>query len=282
VPNAGQHPAPDPSGEALLSTGPLCRRAEDLRLLVDILRGPAEECASCVAMPFGDPSEVRIDELVVLDIPDDGVTPVHRSLRLAQHQVAEALRTAGADVQPVRLPALKHGIEIWSAMMSEGNAKTFAEVLGEGDAIPVGRELFRWAFGRSAHTIPALGLAVLEKLTDAMPGRVAKMRAVGEELREELTERLGEHGVMLYPTYAEPAPKHGMPLLPPTRWAYTALLNAMEVPATQIPLGLDARGVPVGLQVAGAHGNDHLTIAVALELERRFGGWVPPRRLRTA
>jgi fatty acid amide hydrolase 2 len=280
VPNAGQHPAPDPSGEALLSTGPLCRRAEDLRLLVDILRGPADECASCRSMPFGDPSEVRIGELVVLDVPDDGVTPVHPALRAAQHKVADSLREAGADVRPVRLPALKHGIEIWSAMMSDGNTeKTFAQVLGEGDAIPVGRELFRWAFGRSDHTIPALGLAVLERIQGAMPRRVAKMRAIGVELREELTERLGESGVMLYPTYAEPAPRHGMPLLPPTRWAYTALLNAMEVPATQVPLGLDPRGVPIGLQVAAAHGNDHQTIAVALELERRFGGWVPPRRL---
>jgi len=280
VPNAGQHPAPDEGGEALLSTGPLCRRAEDLPLLVDILRGPAPECPSARPMPFGDPREVRLGELVVLDVPDDGVTPVHRSLREAQGKVADALRHAGADVRRLHLPVLKHGIEIWSAMMSDGNsAKTFAEVLGEGEAIPVGRELFRWFFGRSDHTMPALGLAVLERVQGAMPGRVAKMRAVGEELREELTERLGDGGVMLYPTYAEPAPRHGVPMLPPTRWAYTALLNAMEVPATQVPLGLGARGVPLGLQIAGAHGNDHLTMAVAFGLERRFGGWVPPRRL---
>jgi len=283
IPNAGQHPAPDEGGQPLLSTGPLCRRAEDLALLVDILRGPAEECASCRDMPFGDPGAVRIEDLVVLDVPDDGVTPVHPALRAAQAKVADALRAAGADVRRVQLPALKHGIEIWSAAMSEGNVgHSFSEILGEGEAIPVTRELFLWAFGRSDHTIPALGLAVLEKVADAMPGRVTEMRALGKELREELEERLGESGVLLYPTYAEPAPKHGMPLLPPTRWAYTALLNAMEVPSTQIPLGLDPRGVPLGLQVAAAHGGDDRTIAVALELERRFGGWVLPRRLRSA
>jgi hypothetical protein len=31
------------------------------------------------------------------------------------------------------------------------------------------------------------------------------------------------------------------------------------------------------VQIAATHGNDHLTIAVALELERALGGCVPPR-----
>ena len=276
VPNAGQHPAPDEAGQRLLSTGPLCRRAEDLALLVDILRGPDPSCGAARPMELADPAEVRVRDLVVLDVPDDGTTPVHPSLRRAQARAAEALRAAGAELRPTRLPALRHGIEIWSAMMSEGNQKSFAAVLGEGEPIPVGRELLRWMVGRSDHTIPALGLAVLERVADALPGRVEQMRQVGEELQGELAERLGPNGVLLYPSYAEPAPRHGMPLLPPTRWAYTALLNAMEMPVTQVPLGFDAAGLPLGAQVAAAHGQDHLTIAVALELERRFGGWVAP------
>ena len=35
-------------------------------------------------------------------------------------------------------------------------------------------------------------------------------------------------------------------------------------------------GLPLGVQVGAARGQDHLSIAVALELERAFGGWVPP------
>jgi len=48
---------------------------------------------------------------------------------------------------------------------------------------------------------------------------------------------------------------------------------------TQVPLGLNREGLPLGVQVAGPHGRDHLTIAVALELEKEFGGWVPPAGL---
>ncbi len=31
-----------------------------------------------------------------------------------------------------------------------------------------------------------------------------------------------------------------------------------------------------GVQLIGAHGQDHVTIALALMLEKQFGGWVPP------
>ena len=53
--------------------------------------------------------------------------------------------------------------------------------------------------------------------------------------------------------------------------------NLAGVPVTQVPLGLSPSGLPLGVQVAAGQGDDHLTIAAALELERAFGGWVPPR-----
>ena len=61
-------------------------------------------------------------------------------------------------------------------------------------------------------------------------------------------------------------------------WVITAsaVFNLLGLPVTQVPLGLNRRGLPLGVQVAAADGNDHLTIAAALELERRFGGWVSP------
>jgi fatty acid amide hydrolase 2 len=52
--------------------------------------------------------------------------------------------------------------------------------------------------------------------------------------------------------------------------------NLAGVPVTQVPLGLDRRGLPLGVQVAAGHARDDLAIAVALELEHVFGGWVPP------
>ncbi len=82
----------------------------------------------------------------------------------------------------------------------------------------------------------------------------------------------------MYPSYPVVAPRHGRPLLMPFHWVYTGIINVMELPSTQVPLGLNAEGLPLGVQVVGLHGHDHVTIRVAQELERAFGGWVPPAR----
>lgn len=74
-----------------------------------------------------------------------------------------------------------------------------------------------------------------------------------------------------------------------------AIFNIFGFPITQVPLGLGSWGVPLGVQVyrlivnyfqasnnfcfnkvIGNLHNDHLTLAVAAELEREFGGWVSP------
>ena len=122
-------------------------------------------------------------------------------------------------------------------------------------------------------------LAVLEGLTDLMPARTAKMVAEGHALRAELDTLLTDDTVLLYPPYATTAPRHDVPLMWPFLWVYTAVLNVMQLPVTQVPLGLDTKCLPLGLQVGGGHGQDHLTMSVAMELERAFGGWVRPPRL---
>lgn len=40
-------------------------------------------------------------------------------------------------------------------------------------------------------------------------------------------------------------------------------------------MGLNSEGLPIGIQVVGNINQDRLTLAVALELEKAFGGWVP-------
>jgi len=59
-------------------------------------------------------------------------------------------------------------------------------------------------------------------------------------------------------------------------FAYLAIFNVLELPSTQVPLGLGQQGLPLGVQVVSTHGQDHVTIAVAQALEADLGGWTPP------
>ena len=57
---------------------------------------------------------------------------------------------------------------------------------------------------------------------------------------------------------------------------YAAIFNVLHMPATQCPTGMNVLGMPLGVQVVGARGRDVVTIAVACQLEKLLGGWVPP------
>ena len=101
------------------------------------------------------------------------------------------------------------------------------------------------------------------------------MIALGQALAEELAQILGDDGVLLYPSYTRAAPKHHYALLTPVDFVCTAIFNVLKNPATQVPLGFDEKGLPLGLQVVGGPGYDHLCVAAAEAIETDHGGWTP-------
>jgi fatty acid amide hydrolase 2 len=276
VPNTGQFPTSTGGALRFLSTGPIARRAEDLLPLLRILAGPDGVDPACEARTLGDPDEVDVRDLVVLDVPDNGRLSVSRDVRRAQERCAALLARRGAKVRVERIDALRHSAEIWGAMLGSAEEVTFRELMANGAPFSPGLELLRWTVGRSHHTLPALALALIEGVTKLRPADTARFVAMGRALRRELDGLLDERAVLLFPTYPTVAPKHGAALLFPVKWMYAAIFNVMELPVTAVPLGLDAHGVPLGVQVVGAHGCDHVTIAVAKAIERETGGWVPP------
>ncbi|MEA2433155.1 MAG: fatty acid amide hydrolase 2 [Actinomycetota bacterium] len=278
VPGTGQVPLSENDALRYLCTGPIARRAEDLMPLLRILAGPDGIDSGSREFELGDPDSVDLSSVTVLDVRGNGFLRVSSALKESQGRVADALAAKGAVVRRLRIDALKRSLEIWSALMQTAADTTFSELLGDGSKIPAGRELLKWGVGKSDHTFPAIALALLEKGVDLMPNRTARFVKMGHELRDELAETIGPNGVLLYPPYTMVAPRHNVPLFPPINWIYTAIFNVAELPVTQVPLGLTEKGLPLGIQVAAAPGNDHLTIAVAQVLEETFGGWVPPQR----
>jgi len=277
VPSTGQFPTSYGRLWRYAVTGPLCRRAEDLYPLLRAMMGPdGVDLSFSTPVTLRDPATVDLRSLLVLDVAPLAFPSVAPSLIEAQGRAAEALARAGATVQKAHFPEMDDAIELWASALAAEGGPSFAELLGQGTAIETLPELGRWLLGRSPFTLPALGLAGIEKLAKSSPARVARFVDSGRRLRRQLDALLGDRGVILFPSHTRPAPRHVTPLLPPVQWIYTGLLNVLEFAVTQVPLGLDARGLPLGVQVGSSWGNDHLTLAAALELERAFGGWVPP------
>jgi len=271
VPNTGQMPEPQGAMNRNCVTGPISRRASDLWPLMRVLAGADGKDPECHGQLPGDPERIDLARLPVTSIVDDGRHRVSSDLRTAQSRAAEWLGAQGSGLRQIQPRALRYAFEIWSTLMQEAEPEAFAAQLGEGRRIRVGRELLKWTVRRSPHTLPALALAGTEMLP--MPRK--RFLRMAESLRAELLDAIGD-GVLLYPPYSSPAPRHNLPMLRVFHFAYCGLFNVLGFPSTAVPLGLNARGLPLGTQVIAAPGRDHVCVAVAEALEREFGGWVPP------
>jgi fatty acid amide hydrolase 2 len=199
--------------------------------------------------------------------------------------VLESLQARGMVAEARRFGALKKQFDIWSATIGEEREVPFGRILGDGKRTYPGLEMLKWAVGASNHTWMSIVTALVDPVPDLLPGMRKKLLAMRDELRAQMLDAMGDDGVMLYPTYVTTAPKHYLPAWQAQRlhmpFAYQGVINALDFPATQVPLGLDRHGLPLGVQVISKPGNDHVTIAVAEELERAFGGWVPPFQRNT-
>lgn len=272
-----QYPPPTGRHAEYVSSGPMCRYAEDLLPMLKIMAGPKAHMLSLN-------TKVELKKLRFFTIPHDGGSPmtfpISKDLLEIQRKVVQRLEAdLGVEVQEVNFPELRYSFQIWNTYMGLPDEKgkppqVFSELMGEpGRPIWPLWELLKWMVGKSEHTMAAIGLALIEMARSKPSPFILQQK---EKLQKKVDELLGADGVFLYPTHPRVAPKHHHPLFRPFDFAYTAIINILGLPVTQCPLGLNEEGLPLGLQVVAGKLQDHLTLEVALFLEKTFGGWRDP------
>ncbi len=274
VPNTGHFPDTD-LGEAgrFLVSGPLTRSVDDAWTILKIIAGPDGKDHSCADMKLGDPDAIDASDLVVYPLPSNGAVYVRAEMRQAIEQAAKALEQRGATIREPDFPHVRKAFDLWAAMLAEASDSAYADVLGEHKPLSPWWELARLWTGFGRHTFAAIALCAADGLISLMPRRAQKLVEMGRELRTVLDDTLGDNGVVLHPPYTRPAPRHSFAWLTPLDASCTALFNVMESPVTQVPTGLSTGRLPLGVQVVGARGMDHVTIAASRIIEEECGGW---------
>jgi fatty acid amide hydrolase 2 len=265
VSNEGMWPPTAGESGRMLGVGPLARRGQDL---MPVLRAMAEEPSG-----LGDPAAVSLAGLTVTTVEDSARGPLSQPQRDARERAVGALAAAGASIRRVHLPSWRRAISPYLAALQagSGSSQPTLKLLEEsGEERPSWRSLMRRQVPHTAPTRVALAAELLPERT-----RRARALKAGRTIVSELIEAIGD-GVVLHPAHPRTAPRHGRTLGRPWLLTPAAVFNLAQVPVTEVPLGLSEDGLPVGVQVAAGRERDHVSIAVALELERVFGGWVPP------
>lgn len=123
-----------------------------------------------------------------------------------------------------------------------------------------------------------------------------KYKRFTENFKKKLVDLLDVNGVFIYPTFPFSATYHDEYVFNSSCIMYTMPINILGLPSTSIPMGLDSKGLPIAIQVqykkektnefhvlmyiflkvVAGPDQDKLCIAVAKELGKAFGGWIPP------
>ncbi|RWR98504.1 fatty-acid amide hydrolase 2-like protein, partial [Dinothrombium tinctorium] len=272
VPSEGIFPPYKSEAAPFFTTGPMCRYAIDLKPMLKAMVGD-----QIYRLPkidsLVDFSKIRI--FYMLESKNPWVTPVSPEAKIAILKVVSHFeKTYNVSCTEVNIEEMGDAYTMWILAMSNSVSTSLLMTNNKGE-INLLLETIRKLFGQSSHTLAALYFAFIQKLFSLLPIK-AKFSEI-KELKKQLLEILeDDYGVFLYPSFPEIDVKHDTTVFKCNHTCYTSVFNVTNLPVTQCALGLNSNGMPLGVQVAAIEYNDHLTIAVAEEIEKVFGGWVPP------
>jgi fatty acid amide hydrolase 2 len=240
-----------------------------------LIAGPdgIDPLARTVAL--GEPASVSVEGMSVVTVDDASLLPISRELHDARERAVGALAALGASIRRVRLRSWRRATMPFLATLQAGSGQTTGGLLAAaGDEPATLRGLLRRGGPHTSPTRIALALELLRE-PPANSRLWARLLATGRALADELIDAIGD-GVLLHPAHPRVAPRHGQTVGRPWLLTPAAIFNLAGVPVTEVPLGLSEQRLPLGVQVAAGLDQDHVAIAVAIALERVFGGWVAP------
>jgi fatty acid amide hydrolase 2 len=288
VPLTGHYPVyesgPDaglPRRSPILTVGPLARRARDLMPLLRILAGPDGVDPNAAALPLGDAGSVDWSRTRVLLLERPRIRLAARptaEVRAAVRRAAAVLESAGAHVVPLDPTIFVDAIDLWAAALRSAGGPTLMQAAGLAPPGSIPRALLRIVIGRPSHSLPLLLLGIGERLGAWRTRDLDRFLRRIDELGRRFDDLLGEHGILLMPPHPRASPRHGRALLRPFDFAYTAIFSTLRLPATVAPAGVDAKGLPLAVQIVARAGEDHRCIAAALLLEDATFDRAEPRR----
>lgn len=280
VSTEGMYPLVKGEREKLLGLGPMCRYACDLKPMLKIMAGKKVD-----KLKLEEPVDIsKLKIFYVENLGDPLASACNADILSGMRDAINHLvNKHKVSAEKVSFQEFRYGFLLWSAEANtEPNSPTMASQFKDGRADELNPivELVKKMFQLSEHNMNSIMAAALEKFSPTYGSRGNRLlikRAA--ELRKKFDDMMGENGVLLVPSHPEPAPKHFTTLLKIFNVSYTSVTTVLQAPITQCPLGMSKEGLPFGVQILARPFNDRLTLAVAQEFEKAFGGWSSPCRI---
>lgn len=256
---------------SVIAPGVLTKYAEDLYPVVKALLGNNAD-----KLKLDEPVNINnIKVYYIIDPKDILCSPITEDLRYIHLRAVEYLADLCTEKpKEVSFDGLRNSVKLWKFCMSkEPNKNLQADIVNRQGEINVGAEIVKHFTIGGDYTLGTIFCLI----TGLFPIADEKWAVAQiDSLRNDLLSILDDNSVLLYPSSPLPARHHYSSYFRPMNFSFFAIWNVLKFPVTQVPMGLGVEGVPIGIQVVAAPYQDRLSLAIAKELERQFGGWVPP------
>lgn len=264
--------------------GPFARTVQDTAILLGSMAGhdPKDSTSADVPVPNYEATLSRGVKGLRIGVPaeyrSDGMPSEIGAL---WQQGLDWLRAAGAEIVDVSLPHTKYGLPTYYIVAPAEASSNLARYDGvrfgarqNGEDL---RDLYERTraegFGPEVRRRVMIGTYVLSAgYYDAYYLRAQKVRAL---ILRDFTDVFAHVDALLTPTAPSAAFAQGENMDDPIKMylndVFTVPANLAGVPAISVPAGLDANGLPLGLQVITRNFDEETMFAVAAELERAAG-----------
>jgi len=263
-------------GSSLDTTGILARSAEDVALLFTLMAGHDPLDATTLDVPVpkivlsstGGMKDLRIG------VPQEYFIPgmqaeVEQAVRAAVAQM-EAL---GASVRPVSLPHTEYALPVYYLIAPAEASANLARYDGVRFGLRKGADALgdilcqtrAGGFGVEVKRRIMLGTYALSAgYYDAYYGQAQKVRTLIKRDFEAVFEEVDVIAAPVAPTTAFRSGAHSDdPLAMYLEDVFTLPANLAGVPGLAFPVGFDPQGLPIGMQLMGAHFREDVLFQVA-------------------
>jgi Asp-tRNA(Asn)/Glu-tRNA(Gln) amidotransferase A subunit family amidase len=271
IPAAGHYPVSAGPFSSIGVVGPMARTVADLKILFEVMQGPDIGDTYAAPVPLRWSSDNEIRNLRIGYFEDDGRTPVTRETRAAVRTAAEALRSAGFQVEPFQPEGLEQARQLWWKYFVVAGGMVLRPMFKgrEADLSPILKQFLEISAAEPALTT--------DTLLDAWNER--------DLLRARFFPQMQRYPILLCPAAAIPAFRHGerrwqvegktVDYL--DAWSYTEFFNLLGNPAAVVPVGPSPEGLPIGVQIVGRPWEEEEVLSVASALESVCGAArIPP------
>ncbi len=261
--------------------GPFANSVEDVARVLEVICGHDERDSTSAPVPVEEFSKFLDGEVKgkVVGLPKEYLSDgVQKEIRDAVAAAKDRLQKAGATVKEVSLPHTKYAIATYYIICTAEASSNLARYDGAryGHRTKEANSLEEMyvksrseGFGAEVKRRIMLGTYVLSAgYYDAYYRRAQKVRTL---IRRDFEQAFKTCDVLLTPTTPTTAFKLGEktddPLAMYLADIFTVSVNLAGVPGISIPCGVDAKGLPIGLQIIGKAFDEKNVLQIAHFLE---------------